>query len=378
MKLVYATDFDSNNVHNWSGLGVYYGKMLEQAGFNVDYINNIVLPDRLMHKMKQHFMKSIMYKSYSPRFNNAVSKYYAQIIHSKLGNATHILSPNTIILANLKTDIKKILFADATFDSLLNFYPEFSRFTKTCLFEGRQIDQEATTNADMLIYTSQWAADSAIKHYNADPKKIFIVPFGANLDYTPGFAEVTSHIRKRTIGKKLNLLLLGVDWNRKGGKYALAVTEKLNQLGIKATLHILGIKNLPKNLKTEYIINHGYISKATLEGQEKLSKIIAESSFLLGPSLADCTPVAFSEANAFGVPCLVSNIGGHRYIIKNDINGKVFSHSDYVDSAVNYISNLVQSETAYADLCFSSYHEYATELNWKSTGEKIYKLVSSI
>jgi glycosyltransferase involved in cell wall biosynthesis len=378
MKLVYATDFDAGNIHNWSGLGIYYGKMLEQAGFDVDYVNNLILPDRIFHKMKQHFMKSVMHKHYSPRFNNDVSKYYAELIDNRTANATHILSPNTIILANLKRDLKKILFADATFDSLLNFYPEFTSFTKTCLFEGRQIDQEAVNNADMLIYTSQWAADSAIHDYNADKNKVFIVPFGANLDFTPDLEQVTVHIESRKITKSINLLFLGVDWVRKGGQYALSVTEKLNELGINATLHIVGIKHLPKNVSSKYIVNHGYISKASQEGQGKLSKIIASSTFLLGPSLADCTPVAFSEANAFGVPCIVSNIGGHPDIISNDINGKVYKHAEFVNNAVNYISDLVENQNAYKELCYSSYNKYVTELNWKSAGKKIYKLVHSL
>ena len=96
------------------------------------------------------------------------------------------------------------------------------------------------------------------------------------------------------------------------------------------------------------------------------------------PSLADCTPVAFSEANAFGLPCLASNVGGHTSVIKNGINGNTFVHPNFVEDSVKYIVDLVQTEDAYQDLCFSSYNEYLTELNWKSTGAKIFKLINSM
>ena len=378
MKLVYATDFDSKNIHNWSGLGVYYGKMLSQAGFDMSYLSNLNLPNPFFHFLKKHYTKRVWEKTYSPRFNSAVSKNYARIIHKKVKSGTHILSPNTVILANLNKDLKTILYADATLASLLKFYPEYSHYTKASLEQGKQIDQQAIDNSDLLIYTSRWAANSAINDYNADPSKIFIVPFGANLDYTPSIEEAKQIINKREIHGHLNLLFLGVDWERKGGEYALKVTEILNEEGVPATLHIAGIKNLPLSVKKDFIVNHGYISKASTEGQKKLSNLIALSNFLILPSRADCTPVSFSEANAFGVPCLVSNVGGHKSVIEDGVNGMVFSHSEFVKSSVDYISKLRNTENGYHDLCYSSYEKYITELNWTTIGDKISKLIKSI
>ncbi len=378
MKLVYATDFDSKNIHNWSGLGVYYGKMLSQAGFEMDYLSDLALPNPLFHFIKRHYTKRIWEKTYSPRFNAGVSENYAKIIHSKVKAGTHVFSPNTVILANLHKSLKTILYADATLESLLKFYTKYSRFTKACLDDGKQIDQQAIDNSDILIYTSAWAANSAIKDYNADPSKIFIVPFGANLDYIPGTDEAKQIINKREIYTHINLLFLGVDWERKGGEYALKVTDTLNEAGIPATLHIAGIKHLPPNVKSHHIVDHGYISKATAEGQKRLSAVIANSNFLILPSMADCTPVSFSEANAFGVPCLVSNVGGHTSIIQNGVNGLVNNHNDFVENSVNYILALRESDNAYKELCFSSYEKYRTELNWKTSGEKISKLIKSI
>ncbi|MEP6583936.1 MAG: glycosyltransferase family 4 protein [Ginsengibacter sp.] len=378
MKLVYATDFDSKNIHNWSGLGVYYGKMLDQAGFDMSRLSDLSLPNPLFHFLKKHYTKRIWEKTYSPRFNTSVSQNYAKIIHKEVKPGTPILSPNTVILAHLNKNLKTILYADATLEALLKFYPEYSRFTKACLADGKQIDQQAIDNSNLLIYTSKWAANSAINDYNADPSKIFIVPFGANLDYTPSTEEVSQIIKKRDINSHVNLLFLGVDWERKGGQYALNVTETLNRSGIPATLHIAGIKHLPSNLNKQHIINHGYISKATAAGQKELSAVIADSNFLILPSLADCTPVSFSEANAFGVPCLVSNVGGHVSIIENGVNGMVSQHVDFVENSVKYITELRESNNAYQRLCFDSYERYRTELNWKTSGEKISKLIESI
>src|SRR5215218_8722100 len=371
MKVVYATDISAANIHNWSGLSWYYRKMLEEAGCDVTLIDRSDMPNPFIPKFKQYLSKKFEQKLYSPRFSVAISKSYANYINSKIAPGSVVLSQNTIVLAYLKKEVKKVLYIDATFDSLLHLYPNYNKYTAKCLREGEAIDQQAVANADRLIYTSQWAADSAINHYGADPKKIFIVPFGANLDCLPSFNEISSSITKRIKTRHLNLLFLGVDWVRKGGDKALEIVTKLNELGFPATLHIVGAVNVPEGINLQYIVNHGFISKATVEGQQQIGALLLSSHFLILPTLADCTPVACSEANAFGVPCITSDVGGLKSIIKDDVNGRTFPLQNITDGVVHYIISLMESKNAYKELCYASYNRYVTELNWKSTGAKI-------
>jgi glycosyltransferase involved in cell wall biosynthesis len=378
MEIVYATDVKATNIHNWSGLAWYYRKMLEQAGCDVTLIDSSEMPHPFHYDLKKHLTNKLSQRFYSPRFSVAVAKYYANRIHEKVAPGSVILSPNTVVLSYLKKEFKKVLYADATFDSLLNLYPRYNRLTKQCLKEAEAIDQQAISNADLLIYTSQWAADSAIKHYGANPSKIRIVPFGANLDTFPSYGEVRNSIFKRMRTGHINLLFLGIDWERKGGEYALDVVAKLNKLGFPATLHVVGVKDLPPHPGQSYLVNHHFISKATPEGQQQLSALLASSHFLLLPTLADCTPVACSEASAFGVPCLTSDVGGLKSIIKNELNGHAFALNNFVNDAVAYIINLMENKPVYEELCHSAYNMYETELNWRTIGHKIVRLIKDM
>ena len=378
MKVVYATDINASNIHSWSGLGWYYRKMLEDANCEVTTIDKRNMPPPLYYRLKNRVLKKVQSKLYSPHFSVGVSKHYARCIEEKVAPGSVILSPNTNVLAYLNKDFKKVLFADATFNSLLHLYPKYSEYTAECIKAGEIIDQQAVSNADVLIYTSQWAANSAIKHYGADPLKIAILPFGANLDQLPTTDEVEKSIETRAQNNHINLLFLGVDWVRKGGEYALKVAARLNSLGFVTTLHIVGAVNLPPNLNEPFIVNHGFISKATPEGQQQIGQLLAASHFLLLPTLADCTPVACSEANAFGVPCITSNVGGLPSVIENNCNGHTFSHHHFVEHSVRYIANLMRVKADYKALCYSSYHRYATEMNWKSVGRKIVGLMESL
>ena len=381
MNLVYATVFDSNDIRSWSGLGVYYARMLRDAGF--EQLTCLSLqkkhfPQSVVHSLKAKFDEYVLGRKVSPVFTLKQSEHYGRIVDSRVGSGTHILSPNTVLLAPPRKKLKKILYTDSTLDNLLNFYSNYFSLSEQAISEAQELEKQAIDSSDLLVYTSQWAAEAAIKNYNADPGKVFIVPFGANIKFVPSFEQVQSIIRERSIAKHVNLLFLGIDWNRKGGEYAAQVTQKLNDLGIPATLHLAGLSELPPGLDMKNIIDHGFISKRSVKNERKLCKLIAESDFLLLPSLADCTPVAFSEANAFALPCLASRVGGHASIIKDGINGRTFPHIHFVEDSVRYITDLVSREEDYKELCYSSYNEYINELNWKSTGQKISKLIKSI
>lgn len=381
MQLAYATSFNSEDIRNWSGLGVYYAKMLRDAGFQ--HLNRLDVIEKPIINSAIHFFKNkissrLLPKTPSSIFTLQQSKTYAKIIDDKIGNGTHLLSPNTVILGHVKKDVKKILYTDSTLENLLNFYSNYCNLPEEAVLEAQQLEQLTIERSDLLIYTSQWAADSAINDYNADAGKVFTVPFGANLQLIPDDQEVSSIVAKRKITKHIRLLLIGVDWERKGGRYAVQVAEELNRLEIPVTLHIVGMKDIPEKLHKKFIVDHGFISKRNLKQEMKLYKLVAESDFVILPSLADCTPVVFSEANAFGVPCLTTQVGGHTSIIKDGINGKAWARQDFVESCVKYISELVESEKRYQELCLSARNVYLKELNWKTTGAKIAGLIRSI
>jgi glycosyltransferase involved in cell wall biosynthesis len=381
MRLAYATSFDWEDICNWSGLGVYYAKMLRESGFpdlvSLNFPEKPII-NRAFDFVKNQISSHLLSKTPSPVFSHKQSASYARVIEDKIIDASHILSPNTVVLGHLKKDIKKVLYTDSTLANLLNFYSNYCDLPEEAVSEAQQLEQLAIDGADLLVYSSHWAAESAIKDYNAKRSKVHILPFGANLRSIPDDQDLNSLVVKRDIGKQVNLLFIAVDWKRKGGDCAVQVTEKLNRLGIRTTLHVAGTKDIPPQVNKEIIVDHGFISKCSAKQEARLCKLIAESDFLILPSLADCTPVVFSEANAYGVPCLASDVGGHSSIIRDGINGRTWERESFVENCAHYIAGLVESKSRYYDLCLSSRDVYSTELNWKTIGIKLSKLIKSI
>jgi glycosyltransferase involved in cell wall biosynthesis len=273
-------------------------------------------------------------------------------------------------MALLEHTKPRAFYTDSTFAGILGFYKDFSNLSAKSIQDGNYLEQKALDTASLAIYSSEWAASSAIKDYNADPAKVKVVPFGANLEGAPVYAEIRSIIRKRP-ETECNLLFLGVDWERKGGNLALEIAADLNKRGLKTTLHIVGIDKYPSEAQPPYVRLHGRISKNSEAGNKKIRELLENSHFLILPTMADCTPIVFSEANSFGLPCISTTVGGIQTIIKNGQNGQLFTLTDTPGRYADYIESLFANNSQYEELCLASYHEFESRLNWNTAGKTI-------
>jgi len=377
MHISYITSYNALDIHNWSGLGFSIGKSLTEQGIELDYIGNLELRTNLFLKFK-HILHKIGGKSFAYEREYYVARHFAEQAKSKLKAKTDIVfSPGSIPIALLETEKPKVFYTDTSFAGMLHFNPNYSKLCSESIRHGNNLEQKALESSKLIIYSSEWAAKTAITHYKVDPGKIKIVPFGANIDCQRNIDDIERIIQSRS-SKTCDLLLIASDWNRKGGDMAIKVTRYLNDSGFKTRLHIIGVDKIPIRALPEYVIHHGFISKSTLEGRKQIDELIAKSHFLILPSIADCSPIALSEANSFGLPCITTDVGGIPSIIIDDLNGKMFSLKASAEEWCEYIMATFLDKKRYIELCLGSFNEYETRLNWNVAGKSIVKLIREI
>ena len=378
MKISYVTTYNAQDIHNWSGLGYSISKALENQKAQIDYIGNLIIRKKPIIRIKHKFISTILKKDLLISRDPDVAKQYANQIKLLLNKNTDIIfSPGTIPISLLDSDKPKIVYTDSTFAGMLNFYKEFSNLCNETIRDGNFLEKEALESSSLIIYASDWAAKSAIENYKIDKEKVKVVPFGAITDFDGDYETIKQIIRHRS-GKDCNLLFVGNDWVRKGGELAVLIAKSLNGKGLKTTLHLVGNYKLPFKDFPSYIINHGYISKSTNEGREKIGELFKNSHFLLVPSSAEAYGLVFCEANAYGVPSISTNIGGIPTIIKNGVNGQMFNINSDVELWSDYILSTYNDRRKYVDLCLSSYNEYKLRLNWWVAGKSIMSLLKEI
>ena len=378
MKIAYATTFNAQNVKKWSGTPYYMSHALQAGGHDVHYIGNLKRSLPPFFSIKKAF-KSLLQQRESPRFNCYAAKQYSLQLARLLKETPHdiILSPLMNPIAYLETTKPIVLWTDAVYASLLGFYPPFAYHSARTVREGNAMTFSCLARAKLAIFASDWAARAAIELYGISEEKVKVVPFGANITTAPTFHEVKETIAKRATNK-INLLFLAKSWERKGGDIVLAVTHALHQAGFPVTLSVVGYE--PKALMNppSYIRSLGFISKETETGRKQLAQLLAESHFLFVPSRGEAYGIVFCEANAHGVPCLTTHVGGIGTVVKPNINGMTFGLDASIQQYCDYITTLHQDNVRYRELALSAYNEFVTRLNWQTSVAKVTDLMQDV
>ena len=384
MKLAYVTTYDSTKLtgfDEWSGTGYYIAEALNSQSIDLNYIgpleDSITL--KAIRKIKRHYFELCYQKHYEKNSHPRTLKNYARQIEQKLASAKAevVFSATVDPIAYLECDRPIAFWSDATFAGIANFYPQYSNLHSEVVEDWHLMEKLALEKSRLAIYSSDWAAKSAIEFYQADPAKVKVVPFGANIKNELSFAQVKDIIEARP-SDVCKLLFIGVDWHRKGGDVAYRVAKKLNESGLKTELTVVGCQPLIDEPIPEFVKPLGFISKSTEAGKARLNKLIQSSHFLVLPSLADCTPLVFAEANSLGVPCISTKVGGITSVIHDNENGKLFALDSDPSEYCTYIEDLFLDYTKYRELAYASFDAYKSRLNWQVSGEKVKNLLLEI
>ena len=383
MKLAYVTTYDSTKLtgsDEWSGTGYYIARALSWQSIELNYVGPLQdLPClKATRKLKRHYYQFLHQKRYEKNSDRQTLKNYARQVKQKLTDRDSVVFSATVDpIAYLECDRPIAFWADATFAGIADFYPQYSNLHPDVVEDWHRMERSALERCQLAIYSSDWAAKSAIEYYHADPDKVKVVPFGANISSELNFAQVKDAIEARP-ANVCKLLFIGVEWLRKGGDVAYAVAKQLNKSGLETELTVVGCQPEIEEAIPEYVKPLGFIKKSTPEGKERLNQLILESHFLILPSIADCTPMVFPEANSLGVPCLSTKVGGIPSVIHDDENGKLFAPDADVSEYCNYIKDLFSNYPRYKELAYASFNAYQSRLNWRSAGKKVEQLLSEI
>lgn len=369
MNIAYVTTYDASDPQNWSGLGYYIARSISSASSPVEFIGPLRQPHELLFKAKKLSYRHVFGKEYHRERQPTVLRSYARQVrkHLETSAAEVVFSPGSLPLAYLRTDRPLAFWTDACFAGMLDFYPQFTNLAHETIRDGNMAEQRALDTADLVIYASQWAAETALTHYSVDPQKIKVVPFGANIDVDFSEDDARRLIETRP-RDKCRLLFLGVEWQRKGGDLALAVAGELNRAGLATELTIVGCDPVIDGPLPQFARSLGLVAKSTDCGASTLYRLFSKSHFLIVPSRAECYGVVYCEANAFAVPCIARSVGGVQTIIRDGVNGCAFDEQASVDAYTNYVLDLFENYDAYVELAQSAYREYRARLNWSVAG----------
>jgi glycosyltransferase involved in cell wall biosynthesis len=195
--------------------------------------------------------------------------------------------------------------SDQGFGQFLEGYSTISSSIRTKAVELFSIYLN-TLKCKAVIAWSEWARMGYISD-GVDPSKISVIP--------PSFGQI--YDRRRHEG--INILFIGRDFVRKGGKVALEAFETLKEFSNTRLLYVGKIddKRIVTRMKANRRIHYfPRISSLELEGQ-----IFPVSDLFFLPTRADAFAISVVEAMSRGIPVVASNICALPEIVENGVSG---------------------------------------------------------
>lgn len=380
LKIAFVTAIDAQDKRSWSGIFYYTAQALQKHCGDVYYIGPKHAPEiaskQAFSKQLQGLLKKFLRRYFVYDYHISVARKFAKAADQKLAEHSFdvIVSPTSITeVSFLETDIPIVLVEDATFALLLNYYPQYTNLLKRTVRQLHTVTGRAIHKASALVYSSAWAAQSAIDDYHADPQNVHVVPMGANFDNAPP----KDIIQQKKKSDRCRLLFVGVDWQRKGGEIAFETLLKLEEMGIQAELIICGCVP-PDTFSHERMRVIPFLNKNDEKQYKEFEQLYITSDFLLLPTRNECYGIVFCEANAFGLPAITTNTGGVSEVVRDGENGFVLPLSAGGTEYAEVIAKIYRDDQRYAELVRSSRAAFDDRLNWDTWGVTVQHLIAQI
>jgi glycosyltransferase involved in cell wall biosynthesis len=370
----YVTTGDAADVRTWSGIFYYAAQALAAQSIVVDRFGPLQTRYNKLFRAKSGIYRFLLGRRHHRDREPVVARHYARQVMSRLGPEHDVVfGVGTIPLGYLECEQPIIAWSDATFAAMIDFYSIFTNLSAATIRNAQALERAALRRCRFVIYSSDWAAESAITDYGIDRGRVAVVPFGANLGSELSYTEAEAAIDARTEGA-CQLLFIGKEWERKGGPRAVEIAAALNAAGLPTRLDVVG--SWPGRVKPPPFVNLlGLVDKSLPEGYETLRSLLTRSHFLVLPARADCTPIVVSEAAAHALPTLATNVGGIPTVVRDGVNGKLFEPDADAAEYAAYVLDVLSSTSRYRELALSSLDEYRRRLNWRAAGASVRRLI---
>ncbi|MFR0550577.1 glycosyltransferase family 4 protein [Limosilactobacillus reuteri subsp. suis] len=373
MKITVVSYEDPTKSSTWSGTTANMYKALKNNK-TIDTVDTIKLSGKytsLIKKITSYYYKiflnqkianfettSIGMKYWGNKLNRAIKK-------QKIKSDFYFLPAGAAAIAGSKTSKKLVYLPDATF-ALMNKDYYYSNTSSKAANIGNSIDLLAMKKAYKIIVPSDWCYKSIITDYGQSQHKTKLIEFGANL---PHYSQ---NLEKKLNSNTIKLLLVGVDYKRKGVNTAIKTIDYLNTIDTEHSyrLTIIGLEK-PKNLNNKNVIFKGKLVKENPKELSELENEYKKSDLFILPTRAEAAGIVFAEAQMFSLPIITYSTGGIKNYVKNTITGYTLKESANYKDFAKKVLEIVQNPVLYSKMSYNARKNYMTRLNWNVWANKV-------
>ncbi len=375
-RIAILTAGDARNPQSWSGTPFFMGQALEKYIGETLYIGPLSASALPLLKIYGKMLRLIRGLDYSPYHATLIAKQFASSAAKKVIEARPdvVFAPaGSFFASRIPANVPLVYSSDASFRLVDGYHPHYRNLSASSRRDGEQLERSVIERADLNLYPSEWAARSAIEDYGADPEKVHVVPYGANLIDPPSRESVLQRRAARTC----KLLFIGVNWKEKGAAIAVEALRHLRGTGIDAELTICGCIP-PTPIEVEGLTVVPFLDKRNPAQFNRLKNYYMTSDFFILPTRADCYGVAFCEAAAYGLPSIGTLTGGVPSVVRDGENGHLLPIEATGRDYALLIAEMYRDPARYESMRYKSRDAFEQRLNWDNWGRMTAQLIEDL
>ena len=377
LKIGYLTTGDAQSALTWSGTPYFIANSLQANVGDIEFLGPLRSKWSPVLRALGFAVRGLTGHRILPNHSSKLAAELSRKAFAALSqhpvDLLFVTAGSTLLAELPETDVPIVYSSDTTIRLICDYYPRYSRILKFSRRQAELIEYAAISRADLLLYPTRWAAQSAIDDYGADPGKVYVVPYGANLTDPPPSSER----RSRSADNSCRLLFVGVDWKVKGGQIAVETLQHLRRNGIDAELVICGCTP-PANIDMDGLTVIPFLNKHNSDDRKRLEKLYRQADFFLLPTRNECYGIVFCEAAAYGVPSIATRTGGVPDVVQEGVNGHLLPASASGSEYANLIAGILADGDRYSALRLSSRRVFEQQLNWRVWGRETAVLISQL
>jgi len=234
------------------------------------------------------------------------------------------------------------------------YYPGFDK-KELCPCSWIALEKSIYRNAALNFTMSSNISSSLVEQYACPPEKVKLVYSGNNSTVT--VEESLNDDRYST----MNILFVGVDWERKGGPELLEAFKAVLKIYPQATLTVVGCApelDVP---------NCEVVGRVPLA---EVSTYYNKASVFCLPTRREPFGIVFLEAFAHKLPIVATTVGALPDIVSNGENGFLVAPNDIKQLTGRLIELLGNAEKCKA-FGEHGYQSVAGKYTWEGTGQRI-------
>lgn len=368
-KMIYIDGANPNDKRSWSGIPYNLVQQLKRHY----QVEAIYMPDNKVEKMFCLTYK-VFWRLLGKKNDPCFTKTYAKMKSSRV---THLLKNKKAdvvffrgsnLAAYAETNIpQRVYFSDACFHQMVDYY--FYHLTDANINDGNEVQRRAMELCNINVFASHWALRDAVDFYHIPEQNCHIGYFGASVD--------TSEFKRQPHSSDLvNLLFVGVDWDRKGGEIAVECTKLLNQKNPsrRYILHFVGC-NPPYEIKDENIKFYGFLNRNIPEQAQTMIHLREQADIFILPTKAECAGIVFCESSAYGIPSITFDTGGIGDYVINGENGYRLPMGSTPENFANKILDVLSDTGKLKYMQEKAAQMYKEKMNWDSLGDKFKEFI---